>query len=678
MILAILQARYSSSRLPGKVLRPLLEKPMLYRQIERIKQARRIDALVVATSTAPSDDAIEAMCVDYGLQCYRGSLDDVLDRFYQAATKFKADHVVRLTGDCPLCDPSLIDQVIEKHVGGGFDYTSNVLPPTYPDGLDIEIFRYTALKAAWTEAKLTSEREHVTPFIHGQPKRFAQGSVQGTRNLSHLRWTVDDPADFELVEKIYQSLYPKSPKFTTQDVLNFLEANKELMDLNKNTTRNEGFTKSLRKDEFEKRYQKSLAMLERALKVIPLGSQTFSKSKTQYPVGVSPMFIERGQGSKVWDVDGNKYIDFVNSLAAINLGYCDPDVTKAVEEQLRQGTVFSLPHPLETQVAEQLVKMVPGVEMVRFGKNGSDATAGAIRVSRAHTGRDHVAVCGYHGWQDWYIGSTARNLGVPEATRNLTHQFTYNKIDSLRDIFKKFPDQVAAVIMEPMNLDEPQGHFLSEVKELAHKNGAIFILDETVTGFRYANGGAQEYFNVTADLVTFGKGVANGYPIAAIGGRADLMKWMEEIFFSFTFGGETLSLAAALATMKKLEREPVIETMYRQGRKVLTGADALIKKHELENVFSLSGNPTWSFLRMQDTPRYSQWQIKTLFLQEIFVRGILALGSHNMNYAHSDDDVATLLKAYDEVFEILGKAIRNETLEKQLLVSPLVPLFKVR
>ena len=426
------------------------------------------------------------------------------------------------------------------------------------------------------------------------------------------------------------------------------------------------------------RYKHSEEMLARALKIIPLGSQTFSKSKTQYPFGVSPYFITKGHGSHVWDADGNEYVDFINSLAAITLGYNDPDVTAAVRTQLEDGIIFSLPHPIEMQVAEKILEMVPCAEMVRFGKNGSDATSGAIRVARAYTCRDHVAVCGYHGWQDWYIGSTARNKGVPKATRDLTHTFTYNDIESLNKIFKEFPDQVAAVIMEPMNTTEPRDGFLEKVKELTHKNGAIFIFDETITGFRYSNGGAQEYFGVTPDLATFGKGLANGYPVSAVAGKAEIMQMMEEVFFSFTFGGETLSLAAALATMTKLQQKPVIETVKIQGQKLLTGLRELIDKHGISYIVSLAGHPSWSFLLIKDVEPYSQWEIKSLFLQEIFARGILTFGTHNMSYSHSDADLNKLFAAYNEVFPIIKDAVDGLKLKEYLRCTPIEPLFKVR
>lgn len=426
------------------------------------------------------------------------------------------------------------------------------------------------------------------------------------------------------------------------------------------------------------RYKSSEQMLERALKTIPLGSQTFSKSKTQYPYGVAPYFAKRGQGSHIWDVDNNEYIDFVNALAGITLGYNDPDITNAVKAQLEEGTIFSLSHELEIKVAEKIVEMVPCAEMVRFGKNGSDATTGAIRLARAYTKRDHVAVCGYHGWQDWYIGSTARNKGVPKVTRDLTHTFIYNDVESLNKIFKEFPEQVAAVIMEPMNTTEPKDGFLENVKELTHKNGAVLIFDEIITGFRYCNGGAQEYFGVTPDLATFGKGLANGYPISAVAGQADIMRLMEEVFFSFTFGGETLSLAAAHATLTKLQREPVIETLWRQGKKVKQGVNTSIEKYDLKDFLSVSGKDCWSFLLFKDTEAYSQWQLKTLFLQEVFARGILTIGTHNMCYAHSDEDILKLLDVYGEVFVIVKEVVERKTLDKKLKAHTLNPLFKIR
>jgi glutamate-1-semialdehyde aminotransferase/spore coat polysaccharide biosynthesis protein SpsF (cytidylyltransferase family) len=679
MIIAILQARVSSSRLPGKVLQPILGVPMLLRQIERVGRSKKIDRLLLATSLDASDDPIEALCRQNKIDCFRGNLEDVLDRFYQASLPLRPDHVVRLTGDCPLADPELIDRMIRFHLEGGFDYTSNH-PPTFPDGLDVEVFRASCLTEAWQEAKLPSEREHVTPFIVGNPERYRLGSLKNDQDLSGLRWTVDEKEDFALVSHIYEELYPRNKNFSMTDVLNLLERRPELKNMNTKYQRNEGYKKSLKKDSdgSKSRYAQSEKLLERALKTIPLGTQTFSKSKTQFPLGVSPYFITRGEGSHVWDADGNEYVDFINSLAAITLGYNDPDVTAAVRAQLEEGVIFSLPHPIEIQVAEKIVEMVPCAEMVRFGKNGSDATAGAIRLARAFTRRDHVAVCGYHGWQDWYIGSTTRHLGVPQATRDLTHTFFYNDLESLRELFKKYPDQIAGVILEPMSGIEPAPGFLEGVQEIARKKGAVLIFDETVTGFRFANGGAQEYFGVIPDLATFGKGMANGYPISAVVGRADIMKLMEEIFFSFTFGGETLSLAASLATLNKLQKLPVVDTLRKQGSKIIAGTKRLIEKYKMENILSIGGNPTLSSLTFKESPPYVAFDLKTLFLQEVLSRGILTLGAHNMNYAHHDAEIDRLIAVYAEIFPILKEAVEKKSLHQQLRCEPLRPLFKIR
>ncbi len=426
------------------------------------------------------------------------------------------------------------------------------------------------------------------------------------------------------------------------------------------------------------RYKTSEELLERALRTIPLGSQTFSKSKTQLPFGVSPYFVDHAKGSHFWDVDGNEYIDFVNGLACVTLGYCDPDVDMAVRNQMKSGVTFSLPHKLEMEVAELLVEMIPCAEKVRFAKNGTDATSGAIRVARAYKGRDRVAVCGYHGWQDWYIGSTTRDLGVPKSVKELTHVFIYNNIDSLIRLFEEHKDEFAAVILEPMNVAYPKDGFLDDVKAITHQHGALLIFDETITGFRYAKGGAQEEFGVTPDVATFGKGMANGYPLSALVGKAQYMDVVDKIFFSGTFGGETLSLAAAKAVLTKLRQEPVIATLKAQGQKIIDTVNRIISDNELEQVLNISGHPAWSFLLFKDFSPYSAWEIKTLFMQEMFERGIYTLGTHNLSFAHSDNDIETLLRKYGDVFQLIKGSIDNGTLKENLRCEPLVPLFKVR
>jgi glutamate-1-semialdehyde 2,1-aminomutase len=427
-----------------------------------------------------------------------------------------------------------------------------------------------------------------------------------------------------------------------------------------------------------KSFHASEEQLRRAERVIPLGSQTFSKSRTQYPVGVSPLFVVRAKGAYCWDVDGNQYLDMVNGLAAITLGHADPDVTNAVKAQIDEGVLFSLPHPVETEVAELLCEMVPSAELVRFGKNGSDATAGAIRLARAFTGRDRVAVCGYHGWQDWYIGSTARHLGVPQAVRSLTHVFPYGDVAALHSLLAEHPGQFAAVIMEPMNVTIPYPDYLSEVRDVTHRNGALFVLDETITGFRFALGGAQELFGVRPDLSTFGKGMANGYPVSALVGRGDVMRLMEKIFFSFTFGGEGVSLAAAKATLQKLRREPVLATLQARGLALASALEPILSQPNVSTVFGLQGHPTWQFLTIRDTPLTAAFVTKTLLMQELHQAGILSVGTHNFSFAHSEGDVAAITEAYARILPIAAELAIAGGVQDALRCQPLEPLFKVR
>ena len=423
-------------------------------------------------------------------------------------------------------------------------------------------------------------------------------------------------------------------------------------------------------------YKKSEQLLERVLHSIPLGSQTFSKSLTQYPRGVSPFFIDKGNGSKVWDVDGNEYIDFVSSLAAVTLGYCDEDIDRAVKNQMNNGVIFSLPHRLEMIVAEKLIEIIPCAEKVRFAKNGTDATSASIRIARAYTEKEHVAVCGYHGWQDWYIGSTNRDLGVPQAVKKLTHKFEYNNIESLEEIFQN--NQIACVIMEPMNIEYPKDNFLEKVKELTHNNKALLIFDETITGFRYSIGGAQKLFNVIPDMATFGKGMANGYPLSAVMGTNDIMQKVEEIFFSGTFGGETLSLAAANAVIDKYIEKSVVDHFSIIGIYLLECLNKLIDDNNLNDIFWTSGHPSLSFLHIKEQHKYNSYEIKTFLMQEMFKRGILTLGLHNLSFSHSKKDIDKLISSYAEVLPMIKIHVDNNSLIENIQGEILEPLFKVR
>lgn len=424
-------------------------------------------------------------------------------------------------------------------------------------------------------------------------------------------------------------------------------------------------------------FTKSELHLARAENTIPLGSQTFSKSRTQYPVGISPLYIDKAKGCEVWDIDGNKYVDLVSSLASITLGYGDSRVTKAVRKQLKRGVTFSLPGILEAEVAEMICHLVPSAEMVRFGKNGTDATTAAVRLARAYTGKDRVIVCGYHGWQDWYIGSTTRNKGVPGATSQLTEVFKYNDLDSLQKILSERND-VACVVMEPMNLSLPAKGFLEGVRKLTKAHGVILVFDETITGFRFSEGGAQELFNVIPDLSTFGKGIANGFPLSVVAGKREIMMEMEKIFFSGTFGGELLSLAAAKTVLQLHMNHEVVPELRKIGSELEKRIVLAISQTDTSHLLHLSGDPTWMFLNWKGAENYSVEALKTYFMQEMFQQGVLVLGTHNVTLAHSQKYLKRIEESYISTLQMISQGVVQNDLESKIKVAPLKPLFKVR
>lgn len=426
-----------------------------------------------------------------------------------------------------------------------------------------------------------------------------------------------------------------------------------------------------------RKFRKSEAHLNRAELTIPLGSQTFSKSRTQYPVGISPLFIKKAKGCHVWDLDGNKYIDLVSALASVTLGYGDSRVNTAVRKQLRRGVSFSLPGTLEAEVAEMICHLVPSAEMVRFGKNATDVTTAAVRLARAYTGKDRVVVCGYHGWQDWFIGSTSRNKGVPKSTSDLTEVFKYNDLESLRKILSEKND-VACVVMEPMNLSFPNSGFLEGVRELTKNHGVILVFDETITGFRFSEGGAQELFNVIPDISTFGKGIANGFPLSVISGKREIMMEMEEIFFSGTFGGELLSLAAAKSVLELHINREVISQLEQIGLDLRNRVNSAVSQTDTQELLSLSGHPTWIFLNWREIDGYSADLLKTYFMQEMFQKGILILGTHNVNLAHTQRNLENIEESYLSVLSSISNGIKQGDLQSKLRAAPLRPLFKVR
>jgi glutamate-1-semialdehyde aminotransferase len=433
-------------------------------------------------------------------------------------------------------------------------------------------------------------------------------------------------------------------------------------------------------------------LYKKALKIIPYGSQTYSKGVKALSDGVSPNFLAKGKGCEVWDVDGNKYIDFVMGNQPLILGYADPDVNKAVIKQLKLGSTFSVSNKLEIDVAELLVKHIPGAEGARFGKHGADATSIAVSLSRAITKRDHLAFCGYHGWHDWFVGTTDLNGGVPKFNEQLAHSFSYNDIESLEKIFKKNKNKISCVIMEPITVSGPKSglngstlwsdfdkkkNFLTQVKSLCRKNGALLVFDEVVTGFRYDIGGAQKMFGVTPDLGCFAKAMSNGIPLSAITGRKEYMKYLEKTFFSFTYGGDCVGLAAAKATINKIEEKKVIDHLYNVGGRLKKGMNELIKIYDLQEMLECSGYPCRTIMTIKKIGKYKKPLItKSLIQQELMFREVLWSQYHSICYSHKNSHIDKSLNAFEDAFKKLKNIVKNKKrIENSLIGKPCETVF---
>jgi glutamate-1-semialdehyde 2,1-aminomutase len=428
----------------------------------------------------------------------------------------------------------------------------------------------------------------------------------------------------------------------------------------------------------------SRLMQKRAHELIPGGSHTYAKGDDQYPQ-IAPPFIARGSGCHVWDTDGNEYIEYGMGNRAVGLGHAYAPVVEAARAELERGCNFTRPSSIEVECAEQFLSLIDTAEMVKFCKDGSDATSAAVKLSRAYTGRDMIACCADHPFfstDDWFIGTSTMNAGIPEAIKKLTVTFKYNDLNSVQALFEQHPGQIAAVILEAARMEEPRDNFLHKLKELCHKNGALFILDEMITGFRWHVGGAQKHYKIVPDLSAFGKALANGFSVSALAGRREFMRLggldhvdRPRVFLlSTTHGAETHALAAAIATMQIYQSEPVIEHLVRQGKRLKEGADSAIRRHGLEGYVEIIGRPCCLLYATRDLDNKPSQAMRTLLLQETIRRGVL-MPSLVVAYAHTDADIDRTIEALDGALGVYRQAL-DGGVERFLIGRPSEPVMR--
>ena len=645
---AIVQARMGSTRLPNKVMKPIGGVPMIELLLARLARTKRLDQIVLATSTDERNQPLVDHVQNIGYVCVRGSENDVLQRYLDAAIQVDADVLVRITGDCPLVDPVLVDRAIDAFFSQEVDYLSNSSPATFPDGLDIEVFTMGALKRAARESEDPFDHEHVTPYLR-KPGLFKTGVLTNDEDLSSLRWTVDEPADFEVISEVFKHFAPER-HFSWVQVLELQRQMPAIFAANHTIRRNEGATMGT-----------GQKLWKRAKGIIPGGNMLLSKRAEMFLPEQWPAYFSKAKGCEVWDMDGNRYTDMsIMGIGTNILGYGHEEVDAAVRQTVDAGNMSTFNCPEEVYLAEKLIEIHPWADMVRLARSGGEANAIAIRIARAASGRDKVAVCGYHGWHDWYLSANlgdGENLaghllpgldpkGVPQNLRGTVFPFNYNNYAELEALVNSH--DIGVIKMEVVRNMGPEDNFLHKVRKLATERGIVLIFDECTSGFRETFGGLHKKYGVEPDMAMFGKALGNGYGITATIGRRAIMEAAQSTFISSTFWTERIGPTAALKTLEVMERVKSWETITQTGLNIRERWQHLADTHGLG--VSHWGLPALTGFTFQSANALAY---KTLITQEMLSKGYLASNSVYVCTEHTKEVVDGYFEALDPLFAII-------------------------
>lgn len=663
-VAAIVQARMGSVRLPDKVMKPIGGIPMIEVLLSRLAKAKEIDAVIVATSVDPRNKPLIDHVHSLGFACEKGSENDVLDRIVKSALKHGVDIVVRITGDCPLVDPELVDECVRHFKETSVDYFSNISPPTFPDGLDIEVVKLAALQKAQTESDNPYDLEHVTPFVRASDL-FKRAGMQNDEDLSDLRWTVDAPEDFKIVSSVFSYFHPNK-HFSWKKVLELQRAQPELFTLNEALLRNNGGKMGT-----------GQKLWSRAKRVIPGGNMLLSKRPEMFLPDHWPSYYSKAKGCKVWDLDGKEYTDLsIMGIGTNILGYGNPEVDEAVLKVVHAGNMSTFNCPEEVYLAEKLVDLHPWADMVRFARTGGEANAVAIRIARAASGRDKVAICGYHGWHDWYLSANLgaekgldghllpglAPTGVPRELKGTVLPFNYNCFDELEKLV--INHDIGVIKMEVVRNKGPKDDFLYKIRKLASENNIVLIFDECTSGFRETFGGIHKKYGVEPDIAIFGKALGNGYAITGIIGKQDVMQYAQSTFISSTFWTERIGPAAALKTLEVMEREKSWELITKTGLLIREGWQDLAEKYQLH--ISHWGLPALTGFTFK-SPKAIEY--KTLITQEMLKRGYLCGNSVYVSTEHKTEIVEKYFERLNPIFRLIKECEEGRDV-KTLLDGP--------
>jgi glutamate-1-semialdehyde 2,1-aminomutase len=654
--IAIIQARMGSTRLPGKVLKLIENKYAIELLLARLSKSRELDEIIVAISKSKQNNKLQGVVESLGYRCIKGSENNVLNRYYESAKLANADIIVRITGDCPLVDAVLVDEAIQSYKKVDVDYLSNNDPVSFPDGLDIEIMSFTALEKANNEANTEYDREHVTPYIRNSGF-FTKKSIVNDVDLSSKRWTLDEAEDLTVITNIFKYFSPNI-FFDWTQILELEQTQPRLFQDNKNIKNNEGATMGT-----------GQKLYKRAKKVIPGGNMLLSKRPEMFLPEKWPAYFSKSKGCKVWDLDGKEYIDMsIMGIGTNILGYGHPEVDESVIGTVKSGNMSTLNCPEEVYLAEKLIELHPWADMVRFARSGGEINAIAVRIARAFTCRDKIAICGYHGWHDWYLSTNLNNdksldghllpglqpKGVPRGLIDTTLAFEYNNIEQLEQLIKDNNGEIAAIIMEVSRNEKPQENYLQKVRDLATENNIVLIFDECTSGFRETLGGLHKKYKVYPDIAIFAKALGNGYAISACIGRQKIMQAAQKTFISSTFWTERIGPTAALKTLEVMEKEESWKQISATGRSVSSSWKELADKYSLRiNTWGLPALSGFTF----DSPDALAY--KTLITQEMLKKGYLASNSIYACIDHTKEVVDGYFAVLDPIFSIIKECESN-------------------
>ena len=660
-IVAIVQARMGSTRLPNKVMKEIGGKPLIELLLQRLSKAKKVHEIVVATSTNENNIPLIEFVSGLGFRVVAGSENDVLERYIKALDESAAEVGVRITGDCPLVDPNLVDEVIDGFMTSGSDYFSNIDPATYPDGLDIEVFHASALRKAYSMTDDPFDKEHVTPFIRNSGL-FTKGAITNDHDHSSLRWTVDEPSDFSVVSAVFEHFSPNI-HFNWREVLSLHEENPELFLANSNINRNEGALMG-----------KGQKLWKRAKGVIPGGNMLLSKRAEMFLPDQWPAYFSKSKGCQVWDLDGNEYTDMsIMGIGTNILGYGHPEVDEAVKKTIDAGNMSTLNCPEEVYLAEKLIELHPWADMVRLARSGGEANAIAIRIARAASGKDGVAFCGYHGWHDWYLSANLgdeQNLaghllpglepnGVPQNLRGTVFPFEYNEFEQLEKLVHT--KDIGVIKMEVVRNRGPEDNFLHKVRKLATDNNIVLIFDECTSGFRQTFGGLHKEYGVEPDMAMFGKALGNGYAITATIGRREVMEAAQSTFISSTFWTERIGPSAALKTLEVMEKIESWKTITQTGLYIRAMWQQLADKHGLSIEHWGLPSLTGFSVKSENNLAY-----KTLITQEMLKKGYLAGNSIYVSIEHTKDKLDSFFAQLDPVFGLIKECEEGREIQTLL------------